>query len=965
MCPTLPTARAFGRTAAICSEQTIINQRFPRLSSCHSPRLDSLSILDLTDFCGLWSQMLKSRNLKNTPITLRFLRLGRNRVTILVYILLANLHFATVSAQEASHVLILHEFWEQDNWAREIDRSFFDSLKATLGIQTRISAQYLGIREIQSSDSLERKRQHIEDMIRDQSVDLVVTVLPAAGDFYLKMENRFDVPVIFLLPGFESLPEGISSNPLVIVRNEWGKAIGNTLEDMLALRPRTQTIEVFVGNNALDRVYGDRVKQVARNFAGRVNFSFQEGFGPDRLRSYTQQLGEESLVLTLPNSAYGADQKEGELSFLRDLFDLSPVPVFGFSAVNLQVGIVGGNLTPTQNYGITTAAVAYSILSGEPDYLSVSELATESIYNWPLVDYWDLDLERLDSPYQLLSQPSTFWQEYPTIVISALNVLLLLCGALVFQSLSLRRSKLAHAQLTKSESQLRESEAQYRLLASNSKDVIWTWNIATNSISYCSPSIQSLLGYTSEELMTFPLAKVMTAESIKIAEAAFSDSSSEAQVFEIEYLTKQGSSVCCEIVAQVSLSDSGEPLEWVGVSRDISQRKAAESERQKLEHQVQQAQKFESIGTLAGGIAHDFNNILGVVTGITDLLKIEMANQSKASELLNKLMTAADKAKSLVSQILTFSRQSSGEKVVTDLPQLIEESLSILQAGIPKTCVLKKHIATGSLKVMADPTHIEQVILNLITNAAEASEHSDGVITISVDTHHFETEKEFPYGRTLAGDYAMLEVKDTGVGMDLAHLNKIFEPFYTSKALGNGMGMAIVHGIVMDHMGAIDIQSRLGEGTTVSVYLPLTDREVADMVEPAAVSEGPRTSSRIMVIDDQEDLLEVTSLMLKNLGHDCVLFSNPRNALRSLKLESDDLDLIITDYSMPDLSGLDVIDYCAENHPSIPVILTTGYGNRITEQLSEDSKDFNVLNKPFNFVELQTALREVLQGKLG
>ena len=342
-----------------------------------------------------------------------------------------------------------------------------------------------------------------------------------------------------------------------------------------------------------------------------------------------------------------------------------------------------------------------------------------------------------------------------------------------------------------------------------------------------------------------------------------------------------------------------------------------------------------------------------------------MANQSNASELLNKLTTAADKAKSLVSQILTFSRQSSGEKVVTDLPQLIEESLGILQAGIPKTCVIKKHIATGSLKVMVDPTHIEQVILNLITNAAEASEHSDGVITISVDTHQFETAKEFPYGRTLAGDYAMLEVKDRGVGMDIAHLNKIFEPFYTSKTLGNGMGMAIVHGIVMDHMGAIDIQSRLGEGTTVSVYLPLTDREVADMVEPAAVSEGPRTSSRIMVIDDQEDLLEVTSLMLKNLGHDCVLFSNPRNALRSLKLESDDLDLIITDYSMPDLSGLEVIDYCAENHPSIPVILTTGYGNRIIEQLSEDSKDFNVLNKPFNFVELQTALREVLQGKLG
>lgn len=571
-----------------------------------------------------------------------------------------------------------------------------------------------------------------------------------------------------------------------------------------------------------------------------------------------------------------------------------------------------------------------------------------------------MPLERLETPYELINAPVTLWQQYPILIISVANLILLLLGMLLFQSVSLRRTKLAHAKVAASEKQVRESEARYRLLASNTKDVISTWNTATRSISYCSPSIQALTGFTPAEYMATPLAESMTAESFSQARQLMGSGSIESQVLEIEMYTKDGGTVWCEIVAQPLPCASGEPTEWVGVTRDISQRKASDAERQRLEHQVQQSQKIESIGTLAGGIAHDFNNILGVITGITDLLKVEFADHSRASPLLKNLMTACEKAKSLVGRILTFSRQSSGEKIVTNLPHLVEESLEILQAGIPKTLIIKKEIASNSLPVMADPTHIEQVIINLITNAAEAHGDQAGSISITVNSTHLDVEREYLYGRLAPGDYAMLRVTDNGVGMDAEHLAKIFEPFYTSKELGNGMGMAIVHGIVMDHHGAIDIQSQLGEGTTVSIYLPLTDEQYSPSVEPPEVTQTSQESRRIMVIDDQEDLLDTLSLMLTHLGHECLQFSNPRQALKVIQQQSHTIDLIITDYSMPELTGLELIEYCSKNHPTLPVILSTGYSDRIAERVAGEQNDFTVLNKPYNFAQLREVLRQAL-----
>ncbi|MCH7815996.1 MAG: response regulator [Proteobacteria bacterium] len=396
------------------------------------------------------------------------------------------------------------------------------------------------------------------------------------------------------------------------------------------------------------------------------------------------------------------------------------------------------------------------------------------------------------------------------------------------------------------------------------------------------------------------------------------------------------------------------------MTRDISQRKASDAERQRLEHQVQQSQKIESIGTLAGGIAHDFNNILGVITGITDLLKVEFADHSRASPLLKNLMTACEKAKSLLGRILTFSRQSSGKKIVTNLPHLVEESLEILQAGIPKTLIIKKEIASNSLPVMADPTHIEQVIINLITNAAEAHGDQAGSISIRVNSTHLDVEREYLYGRLAPGDYAMLRVTDNGVGMDAEHLAKIFEPFYTTKGQGKGtgLGLSTCYGIIAQSGGHIAVDSTHEGGTTFRVYLPLVAESVSPEKLDDATQSLPTGRETILLVEDEPLVRSVASEVLTDHGYTVIQAENGAVALHLIEENPDQtIDLILTDLVMPFIGGKELVERIKIVRPDVCVMYTSGYtsDDRFQAMLMESDVEF--LPKPFSLATLTRKVR--------
>lgn len=884
-------------------------------------------------------------------------------VNILLLLLLTSPAQAQAQAQDYDSVLVLHSVFEQRAWDREFDLAYVAAIRATDYSNVEFAFQGLGGDQSRTAASNSLLREHIENLIVEQGIDLIVTVLPGAVEFVLELGSTNDIPHVLVIPQLESISSENrnSSASIGIVRSTWRQSIHTTIEQILVLRPQTETIEVIAGNNATNHLYLDRLRQITPDFSGRVEFSYYTHYSPDTLEMYVVQLDESSTVLLLPFATYGPNQEYYGADYLPRLTESSAVPIFGILDSLLGTGIVGGNVATVDNYAKTAAEITVGLLSGEIGTEPVVLGETTNLFDWRQVQRWNLPLELLDTPYTLLFKPKTLWEEYPIVSFVVANLIFLLLVGLLIQFILLKRSRAAQLFVAASEKLTRASEARYRLLANNSIDVIWTWGTESNSLNYCSPAIESLTGFTPAEYLHKTLDEFMIPESVALCQNILDTEDFDPHVIEITLYKKQGGTVCCEIAAQQTASPPGVPSEWVGVTRDISQRKASEAERLALENQVRQAQKIESLGTLAGGIAHDFNNVLAVVTGITELLKVEMQGQKSASRLLDRLISASDKAKALVSQILTFSRQSKGQKETTNLSALVEDSLDILEAGISKQITIEKHIDTGVLNVEVDPSHMGQVIINLITNASEAIEGHDGCISITLSQCNFDQMKELLYGQLAIGDYARLQVKDNGSGIPEQNLDMIFDPFFTSKELGNGLGLSIVHGIVMDHLGGIDVHSVFGEGTLITVYLPLTEANMSTALEQDLVAESESTEldpMRILVVDDNLDLLDTVSSMLQHLGHSCVSCSEPKEALNLLQREHDNLDLVITDYSMPNISGIEILDHCNKHYPSLPVILSTGYSEEVRDQLDNDQAAIRILNKPYTFDELNQVLRQ-------
>ncbi|MDH3461778.1 MAG: response regulator, partial [Burkholderiaceae bacterium] len=513
---------------------------------------------------------------------------------------------------------------------------------------------------------------------------------------------------------------------------------------------------------------------------------------------------------------------------------------------------------------------------------------------------------------------------------------------------------------------LRASEERFRALAGLSIDVYWEQDgqyrftqFPREGEYFAGVKVADHIGKTCWEL-----GSVDMDESVWKPHREQLDKHEMYKDFEIKRLG-QNLSLCAFTISGVPIfDDMGQFVGYRGVARDITAKHGAEVALHALESQLRESQKMEAIGTLAGGIAHDFNNILGAILGNVALAREELFEGHPALANVLQINKAGLRARSLVQQILAFSRKQPPQLVGQLLRPRLEETIALLRATVPAGVSINARLAAIPLYVLADATQLQQVLLNLCTNAWYALPDNTGHIEVGLDAVAFDSSGQRPSG-VHAGRYAHLWVRDDGTGMDAATCGRIFEPFFTTKPVdqGTGLGLSVVHGIVTGHQGAITVESTLGLGSTFNVYLPLLEVPENAVTSVRRVLEKARGQGQhVIYVDDDEVMLVMVEQLLRRLEYKVTCFSDAPMAVAAIRAQPASFDLVLTDFNMPDVSGLEVAREVRRIRPDLPVVITSGYISE--EMLAEVQRCgvHSVLQKENTIDELGTLVQKIFSN---
>jgi len=642
--------------------------------------------------------------------------------------------------------------------------------------------------------------------------------------------------------------------------------------------------------------------------------------------------------------------------------------------------------------------------------------------------------------------------------------------------------------LREAQEQWKRTDTLLRLVTENITDVIWTRDMNLR-LTYLSPSIERIRGYTVEEIMQQGIEESMTPASAELTRRVFLEELAReergenklghSRRMELEMTCKDGGSVWTEVTISFMRDADNRAVGLVGVTRDISDRKAVEdarreselkfrsifdfspqpialtsiedgrlmdvnerfcgvtgytreellgktttelgfysdqdrtrfirqlqkdgevrdlemtfrvrdgatragvmfarplrvgeraflltlfmdiTERKQMEGRLQQSHKMEAIGTLAGGIAHDFNNILSIILGNTEMALKDVPEWSQTRFYLEEARTASLRARDLVRQILAFSRRTDRERKPLRAGPVLQESIKLMRCSIPSTIAIRHRFSTREDTILADPTQIHQIMINLCGNAAHAMREKGGELEIGLDRWEVDEEAVGSLPDLVPGKYLVISVRDTGHGIAPEILPRIFDPYFTTKSIGegSGMGLAVVHGIVKENGGAVQVMSRPGEGALFRVFLPLMDEQIQEAQEPFAPL--PMGRERILLVDDEPKVVDVTRRMLEYMGYDVTVRAAASAAREAFRASPADFDLVVTDMTMPGMTGAELAGELLGIRPGIPIILCTGYSDRITEEEAGRIGIRAMVLKPLGMRELAETVRRILDS---
>ncbi|NQV68680.1 MAG: response regulator [Pseudohongiella sp.] len=781
----------------------------------------------------------------------------------------------------------------------------------------------------------------------NQQVDpasVVISVLTPTTEFMLAYGEEIygDTPIVYAFSNDQQISRIASENlqNANFIPSTFNITFEETLAIIPSMLPQTRHLYVVSGVAGIDLEYLEQAKTSMKNLMPTIGTTFLSGLPIRELEPVLSSLPENSVIIMLLQELDRNGRLIRVIDVLNGTRETANAPIFSPVASLFPEGVVGGSFTDIEVAGSLAAEMAFSLLAGRGADAPLLGRATTYRFDQNQLRRWGIDETLLPAGSIIENQQVTFLELYGRqllILLAVVSVLLFFVFFLKRQAVVVGRQNILFESVI-------NSIPDAIFIADMSGMVIATNHGAEELSGF---SKHDLLGKLTSELRDYHVIDTGNGNSTNI--------SLEFNAPTVLRFRKKNSEIISgETMSTRIINSHGESLGNISIIRDISKRLSMEEEQR-------QGQKMEALGNLVRGISHDFNNILGVISGYA-----ELSLTSTTPELLegnqNQILKAADRAKSLVAQIMTFSRDSDIAQRSTDLALLLEETLKLIKVSIPSSIGLVLNISDGVQAVMGSSVQLQQIIINLTTNAYQAMKSTGGAITIALDQKQVSTAMNLSHGVLEPGCYTVLSISDTGPGMSPAIASRVFEPYFTTKAQGegSGMGMAIVYNLVKAHGAMLDLKTAPGEGTCISLYF----KQVANMTrasEPensVAITRGK--GEHILMADDEADLLDATRQLLASIGYQVTAFSDSGAALEAFQRSPDEFDLLLSDQSMPKITGVQLIREIRRLKPDLPAIICTGYSEVIEQQDINHLALSGVVKKPFKLTELSEIIASAL-----
>jgi len=846
-------------------------------------------------------------------------------------------------------VFYLNSYHHGYAWSDDIHSGIRRQLGASRH-RIEIQMEYMDTKVYHRPGVTERLLSLYTEKYAGEEYDMVIVSDDDALNFILDFGDQLfpAIPVVFC--GINHL------NPDLLDRNRFTGIVENfnvrkTLDLALTLHPNRNRLIVIGDESTTGIAIKGQIKEALPYFEDQLEFEFWTQYSLGEIKHKVQALPEDTLLYFIPffYSAGGQVFSAGEM--LENVARFSNLPIYSNWEFLLGHGMVGGNLIRGVQHGSIAADMALRILDGEhPSRIPIiHDIVDQYMFDYMVLQKQNIKQAQLPLGSLFINEPKAFYEldkQIFWVIMSSLGILVVILAFLV--------RSIIHKRFV--EGKIRNQLAFQESLMDTIPQLI-CWKDLNQRYMGANQAFTDFFGIESPAKIMHQTDKLLmpsrefaqwaarmdkqvvrTSRALRKIRVAVRDQNGEGAWLEINKVPLRNEKQ--EVVGTLSTAEN--------ITNEIN-----------LERQLLQSQKMEAMGTLAGGIAHDFNNILTSIINSAELAQSDLNPGSAASRDLDRVLKASSRGRDLVERILTFSRPSQEGFRPAVLQDLIRESISLLKSSLPKNIEIRSRIKGGHDPVLVDPTQISQVIMNLCTNAFQAMNSQRGVLDISLDETDIPEpqagEKGIPAGRAFR-----LVISDTGPGIDSKHLDKIYDPFFTTKAQigGTGLGLSVVMGIVKNHRGIIRADSKPDQGTSFEILLPAVSAEIRNPLvheQDQALKSG---SGNLLFVEDDEDLLAIAPRTLRALGYTVHTAAGARQAIELLE-QGHLFHLVITDFDMPGLNGIELSQYIKSHHPGLPVLLITGRTHALDYRQHPDNIRL-ILAKPFNQSDLSQAIARAM-----